>query len=138
MNIETQHINRDAVPDERKTIHAFVVDFYSHIRRDIVLGPIFNEKIGDHWDAHFETLTDFWMTVLHGVQQYKGNPFLAHRQTPGIRPGHFDRWLDIFAESAKRKLPAPLAEEAITKSKRIADSLRQGLFFRAPKPETAP
>jgi hemoglobin len=118
-------------PIDRQQIHAFVVDFYSRVRKEDVLGPIFDHKIGDHWDAHFETLTNFWMTVLHGVASYKGNPFAKHQNTPGIKPELFDRWLEIFAESAEEMLPKTLADIAKLKAGRIADSLKQGLFFRA-------
>jgi len=130
-----EHLNPN-VQEQRNEIYNFVVDFYSRVRKDEELGPIFNNKIGDHWDAHFQTLTDFWMTVLLGIHSYKGNPFLAHHQTPGIENRHFDIWLAIFAESANQMLEKSLAEIAIEKSVRIAGSLRQGLFFRASK--TAP
>lgn len=115
---------------DREEVYRFVVDFYSQIRAHPVLGPIFNNQVGDHWDAHFHTLTDFWMTVLHSVPGYKGNPFLAHRKTAGIEPQQFDIWLEIFEQSAKRMLSADLAEQALFKAKRIADSLRQGLFYK--------
>lgn len=130
MNHSDLHIMPADAEIKRKTIKIFVVDFYTHVREHRVLGPIFDNKIGDHWEEHFETLTDFWMTVLHGIHSYKGNPFLAHRQTPGMQPEHFDIWLAIFAESAHRTLPIELAEMAVLKSERIASSLRQGLFFR--------
>lgn len=130
MNCDALNISSADIDQKRIIIRNFVVDFYSRIRKDNVLGPIFNDKIGDHWEEHFETLTDFWMTVLHGIHSYKGNPFLAHRQTPGIQPAHFDRWLDIFADSAHKTLPATLAETAVLKSERIASSLQQGLFFK--------
>jgi hemoglobin len=112
----------------RPEIYAFVVDFYSEIRAHETLGPVFNAKI-EHWDNHFETLTDFWMTVLLGVPAYKGNPFQAHQKVSGITAGLFDSWLLVFAACAKRMLAGDLAEIAILKSKRIADSLRQGLLF---------
>jgi len=114
----------------RGEIREFVVDFYSEIRTHPVLGPVFNNKIGDHWESHFETLTDFWVTILFGVYAYKGNPFLAHKKTPGIEVDQFGTWLEIFEVCANRTLKEDLSALAIEKAGRIADSLRQGLFFK--------
>lgn len=115
---------------DRPYIRRFVVAFYSAVRKNPVIGPIFDEAIGDHWDAHFETLTDFWMTVLLGVHVYKGNPFLVHRQLPELKGEHFDIWLGIFEQIAKQELHPELATIATEKAGRIATSLRQGLFYK--------
>ncbi len=116
-------------------IHAFVVNFYGRVRLDATLGPIFNERLEGHWDEHFDKLTDFWMTVLGGIPAYKGNPFGAHHQV--VREGqhrmkaeHFDIWLTYFDASTNAMLPDYLAATAQEKARRIAESLRQGLFFR--------
>ncbi len=119
----------------RPMIHAFVVDFYGRVRLDATLGPIFNERLEGHWGEHFDKLTDFWMTVLGGIPAYKGNPFGAHHQV--VREGqsrmkaeHFDIWLTYFDASTNATLPSGLAAIAQEKARRIAESLRQGLFFR--------
>jgi len=115
---------------DRPLIRHFVEEFYTTVRQHAVIGPIFNDAIGDHWNEHFETLTDFWMTVLYGVHSYKGNPFLVHRQLSTLEDSHFDIWLGIFETSAKTHLYEALAAKAIDKAHRIASSLRQGLFFK--------
>ncbi|MEX0297747.1 MAG: group III truncated hemoglobin [Kordiimonas sp.] len=115
---------------DRPYIYKFVTAFYSTVRKDPAIGPIFDEAIGDHWDQHFETLTDFWMTVLLGVHTYKGNPFLVHKQLPTLKDEHFDIWLGIFEEVARDQLYPELAEIAVDKAGKIASSLRQGLFYR--------
>lgn len=117
---------------DRSHIYDFVTAFYTAVRQEDTIGPIFNNAIGsdEHWQEHFETLTDFWMTVLLGVHSYKGNPFLVHRQLPELRNAHFDIWLGIFEQVSKEKLRPELAETAIDKAHRIASSLRQGLFFQ--------
>ena len=115
---------------DRAYIHSFVTAFYSTVRENPVIGPIFDDAIGDHWDQHFETLTDFWMTVLLGVHVYKGNPFLVHRQLPDLKNEHFDIWLGIFEKVAHEKLYPDMATIAVEKAGRIATSLRQGLFYK--------
>lgn len=116
---------------DRPLIRAFVEDFYTDVRQHEVIGPVFNDAIGDHWPEHFETLTDFWVTVLYGVYAYKGNPFLAHRKLSNLEDFHFDIWLTHFKASAEKCLPVALSEKACEKAERIAASLRQGLFFKA-------
>ena len=50
----------------------FLVDtFYTKIRADDLLGPIFNGVIDD-WPSHLERLTDFWETNLFFVNKFKG------------------------------------------------------------------
>ncbi|WP_417464115.1 group III truncated hemoglobin [Kordiimonas sp.] len=115
---------------DRNLIKSFVEAFYQGIRAHGVLGPIFEDKLADHWDDHIETLTDFWMTVLAGERAYKGNPFAVHRRLEGLEASHFPLWLEIFDETADRVLPPELAAYAREKAHRIADSLKQGLFFR--------
>ncbi|TNE67108.1 MAG: group III truncated hemoglobin [Alphaproteobacteria bacterium] len=115
---------------ERATIYHFVTGFYARVQEHPRLGPVFNPRLEGHWDAHFERLTDFWMTVLSGVPAYKGNPFQVHQALPGLSPDLFEDWLGLFAETARDMLEPALADHAVEKSRRIADSLQQGLFFR--------
>ncbi len=115
---------------DKKLINTFVQTFYGHIRKHPVLGPIFEERLANHWGEHMEALTNFWMTVLGGIPSYKGNPMQVHQQVPGIEASHFPLWLDLFAQTAREELPTPIAETAIEKSQRIAKSLQLGLFFK--------
>lgn len=120
---------------DRQMIRAFIEDFYGRVRRHDVLGPIFEERLAGHWESHFERLTDFWMTVLGGVPAYKGNPFGVHHKVVRegnyrMEEGHFELWLTIFEASSNAMLSPDLATVAQEKARRIADSLRQGLFFR--------
>lgn len=115
---------------ERQHIHNFVTAFYSAVRQNPVIGPIFNNAIGDRWDEHFDTLTDFWMTVLLRVHVFKGNPFLAHSKLSDLRDEHFDIWLGIFEQVAPMHLRPDLSDLAIQKAHMIATSLRQGLFYK--------
>lgn len=86
----------------RDDISLLVHSFYNNIRKDDLLGPIFNQKIPtEHWPQHLEKLTDFWETNLLGVQKFKGNPSLKHLETDRffnftIQPTHFEHWLKIW------------------------------------------
>jgi hemoglobin len=105
--------------------------FYGRARLDPVLAPIFEAAVED-WEAHFDTLTRFWASVMLGVRSYDGRPMPAHMRHP-IEPHMFDRWLAIWAETASDLFePAPAAL-LIDKSRTIARGLSLGLFFR-PEP----
>lgn len=99
--------------------------FYSRVRADALLGPIFEERITD-WEAHFKLLTDFWhgVTLLSG--RYHGQPMRAHVRLP-IESRHFDRWLELFEATAKELCPPPAATMFIERARRIAESLETGI-----------
>ncbi|MCJ9428242.1 group III truncated hemoglobin [Kordiimonas marina] len=117
-------------PARRAEIHAFVVAFYDRVRAHKDLGPIFNERLDGHWAVHFKRLTDFWVTILLGTPAYKGNPFEVHQMLPDLTPELFTEWLTLFEQTAPEMLSPALAEKAVERAHRIADSLQQGLFFR--------
>jgi hypothetical protein len=48
-----------------------VTGFYGEARRNPRLGPIFAAHVAD-WDAHIETLTRFWSSVMLTSGLYKG------------------------------------------------------------------
>lgn len=112
---------------------ASLVDrFYAKVREDGVLGPVFNGAIPD-WPEHLEKLTAFWSSVMLTSGRYKGNPMAAHlRHVREIRPAMFDRWLQLWAETARETLDESDAEAVLGKAQRIAESLQLGMFFKFP------
>lgn len=84
----------------RADVSLLVSTFYGKIRKDKVLGPIFNSIITD-WESHFELLTDFWETQLFLKRKYHGNPVTAHQDVDdkmnhSITPEHFGLWLNLW------------------------------------------
>ena len=45
-------------------IKLLVNTFYGRIQKNLVLGPIFEEKVGGRWDQHLEKMYRFWQTIL--------------------------------------------------------------------------
>jgi hemoglobin len=107
-------------------IHDLVHTFYAKVRRDPMLGPIFNAKI-DNWDEHLEKLCRFWSSVTLLTGTYKGRPMPAHAALPEIDNHHFAHWLQLFAETAREVCPPDAADLFIDRSQRIAQSLEQGI-----------
>ncbi|HEV8082029.1 MAG TPA: group III truncated hemoglobin [Chitinophagaceae bacterium] len=59
-------------------IKKLVDTFYDKVRRDQLIGPIFNGRIQDRWPQHLEKMYTFWQTVLLGEHTYFGTPFPPH------------------------------------------------------------
>jgi hemoglobin len=103
-----------------------VHSFYARIREDAVLGPIFEERIGDSWDAHLATMVDFWSSLTLMSGRYGGKPHVAHFGL-GLTVEHFERWLALFEEVVNAYCAGPAAALFIGRARRVADSLQIGL-----------
>lgn len=110
---------------------ATLVDrFYAKVREDAVLGPVFNGAISD-WPHHLGKMVDFWSSVMLTSGRYKGNPMMMHlKHVARIRPVMFDRWLELWRETARESLNEVGAVAVIAKAERIAESLQLGMFFK--------
>lgn len=102
-----------------------VYGFYDAVRRDEVLGPIFNQHVKD-WDAHLPVMVDFWSSALRGTARFKGSPMPKHAALPGLSVALFQHWLTLFRETTATLPNAALADKANELAKRIAQSLWYG------------
>jgi len=100
-------------------IEILVNAFYDQVRKDEVIGPIF-DVVAD-WDEHLPTLYRFWDSVLLGAGTYKGAPFPKHAVLP-LRQAHFERWLRLFIEAVDTHFSGPKSEEAKDRAVSIADT----------------
>lgn len=99
--------------------------FYARVRRDPLLGPVFEGAVAD-WNAHLHKLVTFWSSVIDGTGRYRGNPMRAHALLAGaVRPEMFDRWLALWRETTAEVLPPPLATLLQERAERMADALRR-------------
>ncbi len=113
-------------------LEALIPRFYTRVRDDALIGPVFDGAIAD-WHDHLEKLVAFWSSVMLTSGRYKGNPVAAHMKHMGaITPPMFDRWLALWAEVSKESLPAPAAAALQLKAARIAESRKLALYFRLP------
>jgi len=115
-----------AVGIDEEMIRTLVHTFYARVRRDALLGPIFNAKIAD-WDEHLEKLCSFWSSVTLMSGLYKGTPMQAHAALPEIKSRHFDHWLSLFRATARETCPPAAADLFIDRAERIAQSLEMGI-----------
>ena len=102
-------------------VHAF----YARVRRDEVLGPIFNTHIDD-WDQHLAKLVDFWSAILRRTARFSGTPMPRHAALPGLNAELFERWLGLFDTTLAEQPNRAMAEYAAQAARRIAQSLWMG------------
>jgi hemoglobin len=105
----------------RRLVHAF----YSRVRADGVLRPIFDARISD-WEPHLARMCAFWSFVTLMTGRYHGRPMQAHAPL-SVDAGHFDRWLALFMATAQEVCPASAAEYLVEKARIIAESLQLGI-----------
>ncbi len=104
----------------REDIALFVNSFYQKIQVDVLLAPIFTEKIEpEAWPKHLETMTNFWASILLSEKNYNGNPF-RHHISLKIDSTYFDRWIQLFEKTINEHFEGALAEE----TKLRANSIR--------------
>ncbi len=100
-------------------IQVLVDTFYGAIREDALLGPIFNERIGDRWPQHLQKMYSFWQTVLLDQHTYNGRPFPPHARLPVVQL-HFDTWLGLWFKTVDDHFAGPVADDAKFRGDRMA------------------
>ncbi len=86
-----------------KNIRIFVIDFYTRILKDDIVGPFFIDILGDDienkkWQEHIDILCEFWSAMILKEGDYFGSPFAPHATMKGLQRETFTRWLEILDE----------------------------------------
>lgn len=111
-------------------IHDVVHGFYDAIRKDDLIGPIFNQAIAPHdWPRHLAKMCDFWSATLLRTGRYDGRPLPPHLAIPDLGEEHFRRWLTLFRETVARLCPPEVARLFLDRAFRIAHSFRLAIAF---------
>jgi hemoglobin len=113
-------------------IEQLVDSFYTKVRTDELLGPIFNGVIGDRWPAHLSKMYTFWQTVLLKEHTYYGSPFPPHARLP-VGKEHFKRWLDLFNATVDEHFQGEKAEEAKWRAGKMADMFLMKIEYHRDK-----
>lgn len=126
-----EQIQKDAAAKgiDETYISTLVETFYSRIRQDPELGPIFDRVIGGKWDAHLRRMKDFWASVALNAGRYSGKPVPAHKKLEGVTREHFTNWLALFEATLDDTAPSPEAvSHFMERAVRIAESLQLAMF----------
>ncbi|HJP62180.1 MAG TPA: group III truncated hemoglobin [Mucilaginibacter sp.] len=101
--------------ENRDDIRLLVESFYLKVKKDDIIGEIFNDVLVFRWDTHIPIMIDFWETVLLGTGSYRGNTMRVHidlNKVHHLKPEHFARWKKLFFETLDEHFTGPKAEEA--------------------------
>lgn len=105
-----------------------IYDFYSRIRMDPLLVPIFNDAIGDRWEPHLEKISQFWLTTTRLGGHYEGRGFMpAHLKLSGIGSERMDRWLLLFRQTVDERCSPEVADALFDIAVRMGESILIGL-----------
>lgn len=109
-------------------VQLLVNEFYSKIREDELIGPIFEVIIKDHWPEHLQKMYRFWQTVLLDEHTYYGSPFLPHAQMP-LTSIHFERWIQIFNTTVDHHFQGEKASKAKWQGQRMAEMFQSKIEY---------
>ena len=114
---------------DEDALRRLIGKFYARVRADDLIGPLFNDAVGD-WPAHLDTLVSFWSGVMLGSGGYNGRPLPAHiRHADRISSASFDRWLSLWQRTTEEMFVSAAAKALQDKAGRIAESLQLGMRF---------
>ena len=131
--METNRANKTkGLLNDRIAINFLIKTFYAKVRKDDLLGPVFNSQVRD-WPEHLERLTDFWETNLLFRRVYKGSPLKAHIDTDkrtgqSITTEHFGRWLQLWFETIDRHFYGEHADRAKNHARKMSTHLFMKIF----------
>jgi hemoglobin len=109
-------------------IKLLVNRFYDKVRKDELLGPIFDGVIQDRWPEHLEKMYRFWQTVLLEEHTYFGSPFPPHAKLP-VEKQHFERWIALFHATVDEHFESALSEEAKWRASKMADMFHHKIEY---------
>ena len=114
---------------KKENLIHLVKAFYAKVRKDDMLGPIFNPIIQD-WDSHEVHIASFWEGNLFFSGGFKGNPPAKHKEVDAfhdntITMDHFGQWIYLWLETINENYEGEMAEKA----KRMARKMATFLFM---------
>ncbi len=122
----------------REDINLLVKTFYGRVRKDELLGPIFNTIIKD-WDHHLEHLTDFWESNLFFKKAYQGDPIGKHvgvdrAFNEGINELHFGTWINLWYLTIDELFVGETAQIAKNRARNMGTFIHIKMFEARKKP----
>ena len=117
---------------KREDVFLLVDSFYVKVRKNDLLGPIFNDSI-KNWEEHLNHLTDFWETNLFFVKKYKGDPMAKHIEVDqqfdnSINEMHFGIWLNLWFETVDELFAGDRAQQAKNRARQMGTFIYLKIF----------
>lgn len=103
--------------------------FYRKVQADVMLGPIFAERIKD-WPKHLSHMKSFWRSIMLKTGEFSGNPMMKHVAISKIDDAEFSHWLKLFAETLNELGgPQEARDRIYQRAEMIAESLLLGIHI---------
>ena len=115
-----------------QAITKLVHSFYSDVRQDPLLGPVFEKAMHGRWDEHLQRLVDFWSTVALGTRSFKGDVFGKHMALENVTPAHFTAWVGMWQRHTELWFAPDAARALQLAAHGIACNLFRGYFSSDP------
>ena len=108
-------------------ISQLVERFYSAVRGDDLLGPIFAKHV-QNWPLHLARMKEFWTSVMIESGRFSGSPMQKHIAVGGLDETHFARWQRLWNQVLTEIAPnSDVAARFRAAAKRIGESLLTGI-----------
>jgi hemoglobin len=123
---------------DRNDIKLLVDRFYDKVKKDPVIGYIFNDIVKVNWDKHLPVMYDFWDNAIFYSGTYNGNPLKTHTQlnrVAPLTPAHFNHWVKLFLQTVDELFSGEKASLAKQKATSIAKVMELKVL---PKPNPEP
>jgi hemoglobin len=114
----------------RNDVELLVREFYKKVRKNEILGYIFDDVIRIDWDYHIPILIDFWESILLDTGSYTRNAMAEHfkvNQKVRLEPLHFSTWLRLFDSTVDELFVGSKAELAKKRAHSIAQIMQMKL-----------
>lgn len=106
----------------RSDIELLVNSFYEKIKKDDLIGFIFNDVAKVDWSHHLPIMYSFWESLLLDTNNYGRNAMDPHfrlNKIVPLEPAYFDRWLELFEAAVAENFTGDKAALAVTRARSI-------------------
>lgn len=116
-------------------IKLLVNTFYEQVKKDEVIGYIFNDVAKVNWEKHLPVMYNFWENVIFFTGNYSGNPMTAHAKWHSVSAftaDHFQRWIKLFTSTVDELFSGEKAELAKQRAISIATVMQLKIINPSP------
>ena len=106
----------------RSDIELLVNSFYEKVKKDDLIGFIFNDVAKVDWSHHLPIMYRFWESLLLDTNSYGRNAMDPHfrlNKLVPLEPAYFDRWLALFEATVTEHFLGDKAALAVTRARSI-------------------
>ena len=111
----------------REDVELLVSEFYKKVRKNEILGYIFDDIMKIDWGHHMPIIVDFWESILLDTGSYSRNAMAEHfkvNQQIKLEAFHFTTWLSLFDSTVDELFKGEKAELAKKRAHSVAQIIQ--------------